>query len=83
MEQEGEARSVSSPSLSWLLKLPSITCSLWEMLFSRILLLILQNLGENKLFLVDATEPVLKRKYIALQKEVLVLDIPGRLQFAE
>ena len=53
------------------------------MLFSRILVLILQNLGENKLFLVDATEPVLKRKYIALQKKVLVLDIPDRLQFAE
>ena len=52
------------------------------MLFSRILVLILQNLGENKLFLVDTTEPVLKRKYIALQKKVLVLDIPG-LQFAE
>ena len=30
-----------------------------------------QNLGDNKLFLVDVTEPVLKRKYIALQKKVL------------
>lgn len=53
------------------------------MLFSWILILILQNLVEKKLFLVDVTEPVLKRKYIALQKKVLVLDIPGRLQFAE
>ena len=51
--------------------------------FSWILVLILQNLVENKLFLVDVTEPVLKRKYIALQKKVLVLNIPGRLQFAE
>jgi len=53
------------------------------MFFSWILVLILQNLVENKLFLVDVTEPVLKRKYIALQKKVLVLDIRGPLQFAE
>ncbi|CAH3045253.1 unnamed protein product [Porites lobata] len=33
-----------------------------------------QNLGENKLFLVDATEPVLKRKYIALQKKLRDFD---------
>ena len=54
-----------------------------DVFFSWILVLILQNLVENKLFLVDVTEPVLKRKYIALQKKVLVLDIPGPLQFAE
>ena len=53
------------------------------MFFSWILVLILQNLKENKLFLVDVTEPVLKRKYIALQKKVLLLDIRGRLQFVE
>lgn len=53
------------------------------MLFSCILILILQNLVEKKLFLVDVTEPVLKRKYIALQKKVLVPDILGPLQFAE
>lgn len=30
----------------------------------------LQNVTDNRLFLVDATEPVLKRKYIALQIKV-------------
>lgn len=53
------------------------------MFFSWILILILQNLVENKLFLVDVTEPVLKRKYIALQKKVSVHVIAGPLQFAE
>ncbi|CAH3045244.1 unnamed protein product [Porites lobata] len=32
------------------------------------------NLVENKLFLVDVTEPVLKRKYIALQKKLRNFD---------
>lgn len=33
------------------------------------------NLGDNKLFLVDVTEPVLKRKYIALQKKLRNFDM--------